>query len=198
MNSRTSRPRSPTRATTDTAASVPRATIDSSVDLPTPEPAMMLIRWPRPQGTSASARRTPRPAWRSIASGSAPRGRRSPPAPGAGPRARDHAVELSGRAVEHPALGGRPVPAAARRCCGRGRRCAGRGVPQRQAELTPCGVLATTSAGTTPASRSPRRDRRRPRPRRGRHRCGPLSSTGGPGAAGGRPSTPRRRGCVQY
>src|SRR5207253_3043543 len=38
-NSRTSRPRSPTRARTETWASVPRAIIDSSDDFPTPEPA---------------------------------------------------------------------------------------------------------------------------------------------------------------
>ncbi len=61
MNSRTSRPRSPTRAITLTSASVERAIIPSSDDLPTPDPAKMPRRWPRPQGTSASSERTPRP-----------------------------------------------------------------------------------------------------------------------------------------
>ena len=77
MNSRTSRPRSPTRAMTETSASVPRAIIDSRLDLPTPEPAMMPILWPRPQGTSESRARTPSPSWRVMvgrdrASGASP------------------------------------------------------------------------------------------------------------------------------
>src|SRR5436305_2069146 len=38
MNSRTSRPRSPTRARTTTSHVVPSVSIDSRVDLPTPEP----------------------------------------------------------------------------------------------------------------------------------------------------------------
>ena len=59
MNSRTSRPRSPTRQMTLTSADVERAIIPSSEDLPTPEPAKMPRRWPRPQGTSESSARTP-------------------------------------------------------------------------------------------------------------------------------------------
>ena len=59
MNSRTSRPRSPTRQITLTSADVERAIMPSSEDLPTPEPAKMPRRWPRPQGTSASSARTP-------------------------------------------------------------------------------------------------------------------------------------------
>src|SRR4051812_31868842 len=59
MNSRTSRPRSPTRQMTLTSADVERAIMPSSDDLPTPEPAKMPSRWPRPQGTSASSARTP-------------------------------------------------------------------------------------------------------------------------------------------
>ena len=58
-NSRTSRPRSPTSATTRTGAAVPRTAIPSSVDLPTPEPAMIPTRWPAPSGTKASRARTP-------------------------------------------------------------------------------------------------------------------------------------------
>ena len=61
MNSRTSRPRSPTSAITFTSALVDRAIIPISEDLPTPEPAKMPRRWPRPHGTSVSSARTPRP-----------------------------------------------------------------------------------------------------------------------------------------
>ena len=50
MNSRTSRPRSPTRPITLTSAAVSRAIMPSSVLLPTPEPAKMPSRWPRPHG----------------------------------------------------------------------------------------------------------------------------------------------------
>src|SRR3954447_22216345 len=59
MNSRTSRPRSPTRQMTLTSALVDRAIMPSNEDLPTPEPAKMPRRWPRPHGTSASSARTP-------------------------------------------------------------------------------------------------------------------------------------------
>ena len=59
MNSRTSRPRSPTRQITLTSADVERAIMPSSDDLPTPEPAKMPRRWPRPHGSSASSARTP-------------------------------------------------------------------------------------------------------------------------------------------
>src|SRR6185437_6864581 len=59
MNSSSSRPRSPTRQITFTAAVVARAIEPSRVDLPTPEPAKMPSRWPRPQGTSVSSARTP-------------------------------------------------------------------------------------------------------------------------------------------
>src|SRR4051812_36517505 len=59
INSRTSRPRSPTRQMTLISAEVERAIMPSSDDLPTPEPAKMPRRWPRPQGTSASSARTP-------------------------------------------------------------------------------------------------------------------------------------------
>src|ERR1700733_10526617 len=60
-NSRTSRPRSPTRAMTLTSAVVDRAIMPSSEDLPTPEPAKMPRRWPLPHGTRGSRARTPRP-----------------------------------------------------------------------------------------------------------------------------------------
>ena len=41
------------------SAEVERAIMPSSDDLPTPEPAKMPRRWPRPHGTSASSARTP-------------------------------------------------------------------------------------------------------------------------------------------
>ena len=59
MKSRTSRPRSPTREMTLISASVFRAIIESSVDFPTPLPAMMPIRWPEPRVISPSMARTP-------------------------------------------------------------------------------------------------------------------------------------------
>ncbi len=61
MNSRTSRPRSPTRPITFTCAVVDLAIIPSREDLPTPDPAKIPSRWPRPQGTRVSRARTPRP-----------------------------------------------------------------------------------------------------------------------------------------
>ena len=104
MNSRTSRPRSPTRAITLTSALVPRAIMPSSVLLPTPEPAKMPRRWPRPHGMRASIARTPsgqrladrRPA-RARRAGAASIGRRA--STGRGGQAVDRAAE----AVEHPA-----------------------------------------------------------------------------------------------
>ena len=48
MNSLTSRPRSPISPTTATSAEVLRAIMDKRVDLPTPEPAKIPIRWPLP------------------------------------------------------------------------------------------------------------------------------------------------------
>ena len=64
MNSRTSRPRSPTRATTTTSASEPRVTMPMRVDFPTPDPAKSPILWPRPKGIRESMARTPvRKGW---------------------------------------------------------------------------------------------------------------------------------------
>ncbi len=59
MNSRTSRPRSPTSASTTTSAAVPRAIIPSSVDLPTPLPPKMPRRCPRPVVQKVSMTLTP-------------------------------------------------------------------------------------------------------------------------------------------
>ena len=59
IKSRTSRPRSPTRAMTLTSASALRAIIPMAVDLPTPEPAKMPMRWPRPMVSMPSIARMP-------------------------------------------------------------------------------------------------------------------------------------------
>ena len=59
MNSRTSRPRSPTRAMTLMSAFTFLAIMPSSVDLPTPEPAKMPIRWPLPMVSRPSMAFTP-------------------------------------------------------------------------------------------------------------------------------------------
>ncbi len=53
-NSRTSRPRSPISAMTLTSASAWLAIMPSRVDLPTPLPAKIPRRWPRPHGIKVS------------------------------------------------------------------------------------------------------------------------------------------------
>ena len=58
-NSRSSRPRSPTIAITTTSAVTPRASADSSVDFPTPDPANSPIRCPRTIGSSVSKTASP-------------------------------------------------------------------------------------------------------------------------------------------
>ena len=59
MNSFTSRPRSPTRPTTTTSASVKRVIMPKSVLLPTPDPANRPIRCPLPTVSSALIALTP-------------------------------------------------------------------------------------------------------------------------------------------
>ena len=59
MKSCTSRPRSPSSAMTLTSACAWRAIMPSSVLLPTPEPAKMPMRWPRPTVSTPSSARTP-------------------------------------------------------------------------------------------------------------------------------------------
>ena len=59
VKSRSSRPRSPTRAITTTSAATPRANLARSEDFPTPEPAKSPIRWPRTSGSSVSKTATP-------------------------------------------------------------------------------------------------------------------------------------------
>ena len=95
---RTSRPRSPTSASTTTSAAVPRAIMPSSVLLPTPLPPNRPMRWPRPQVSSASMARTPVPSGAPIGS---------------------RASGLSAARPQRRALG--------RRAAARGRRAAGRG-----------------------------------------------------------------------
>ena len=60
INSRTSRPRSPTRQITLTSAVVLRAIMPRTVLLPTPDPAKMPMRWPLPIVSSPSMARMPR------------------------------------------------------------------------------------------------------------------------------------------
>ena len=75
-NSRTSRPRSPTSTTTTVSKASAPASIASSVDLPTPEPAKMPSRWPKQIGVKMSMTLTPvenaEPTrWRASAEGCA-------------------------------------------------------------------------------------------------------------------------------
>ena len=90
-NSRTSRPRSPTRASTATSQAVWRASMASRVDLPMPEPANRPSRWPWRQVAKQFSARTPRSSRgpsraRCVASGGAARTRRSGGPAGSGPR----------------------------------------------------------------------------------------------------------------
>ena len=101
-NSRTSRPRSPTREMTETSASVPWAIIDSSEDLPTPEPANRPMRWPRPTVTRVSSTRTP--SSRGVST------RRRSRAEGAWPETGTRAVARTGPL---PSMG-RPTPSSTR------------------------------------------------------------------------------------
>ena len=59
MNSRTSRPRSPMSASTDTSASVLRMMEASRVDLPPPAAAKMPMRCPSPHVSIPSIARMP-------------------------------------------------------------------------------------------------------------------------------------------
>ena len=90
-NSRTSRPRSPTSASTTVSKAAAWAIIDRMVDLPTPEPAKMPTRWPWQSGVNRSTTRTPvfsglrtrarvmaAGGWRSMAIGFSPRESRPP------------------------------------------------------------------------------------------------------------------------
>ena len=58
-NSITSRPRSPTSATTTVSKPGERDSMESRVDLPTPEPAKIPTRWPRQMGMKMSIAFTP-------------------------------------------------------------------------------------------------------------------------------------------
>ena len=60
MNSRTSRPRSPMSASTQTSAVQPLRILDNRVDLPPPAAAKMPMRCPSPQVSTPSMTRRPR------------------------------------------------------------------------------------------------------------------------------------------
>ncbi len=84
-NSRTSRPRSPTRARTTTSQAACWASIANKVDFPTPEPANKPRRWPVRHVAKRSNARTPRLsrgpslARRAAGGGSARTDRANPP-----------------------------------------------------------------------------------------------------------------------
>ena len=161
MNSRTSRPRSPTRASTATSQAVCRASMASSVDLPTPEPANRPRRWPSPAGGEALSARTPRSSRRPsrarrVASGGAARS-----ASGSGPAAAAACRPAAGRAGRSPGRASRRTPASepfrqwparrrrrAPRCPGRGRRAGAKGMACALPSRNP-----TISAGTPRPSR---------------------------------------------
>ena len=156
-NSRSSRPRSPTRPMTTTSALAPRAIIESRVDLPTPEPANRPTRCPSPSGVKASMARTP------VTKGSTMRRRRN----GWGGRPAD----AEGRAIStgpSPSMG-RPSASRTRpSSCGpttgtRGRSHATTSAPACNPAISPSGIRSTrwprnptTSANS---SRSPRAER---------------------------------------
>ena len=186
MNSRTSRPRSPTRQITLISAEVDRAIMPSSDDLPTPEPAKMPRRWPRPQGTSASRARTPRDTRSSIRGRDKRIGRRGL---GRAPlRLRDRAepVQRTAQTIERTPRQAhwthRPSTAARRRSPARPGRCRSR----RRAPSAACGrrgsrrpPRAPTGGRGRPRSCTPRRrtprgrwPRRSDRSGRRRGRCG--------------------------
>ena len=149
MNWRTSRPRSPTRAMTVTAASLLRVIIDSSDDLPTPEPAKTPMRWPRPTGVNASRTRTPsgsRVVMRPRASGD-----------GASTSTSPHAVTGgAGRPSSGAPVGSTTRPSRARPSGTRARVPAARAVtptaspavPRSGVQLSRVPEAATTSAST--------------------------------------------------
>ena len=125
----------------------------SSEDLPTPEPAKMPRRWPRPQGTSASSARTPsdtRSSMRGRASGSggaASAGRHARAGSGPGRRSGGRGRRARGRAARR-----RRRPAAAGRWRSRAR-------PGRCPSASPSAISSvrparkpTTSAGTLGAA----------------------------------------------
>ena len=154
------------QASTRTSASVPRVIIDSRLDLPTPEPAKMPMRWPRPQGTSVSRARTPRVSgWSTRVRDSA-----------CGARWPGRRRTTRGRA------------AGRRRSAGRGRRAPGRAAPRRPAP-------AAAAGGAHRARRRGRREcraacrsaRRADGDHLGQHRpVARSTSTRSPTAAGGR------------
>ena len=150
MNSRSSRPRSPTRASTTTSQSASAASIASRVDLPTPEAAKRPSRWPRRQVAKASSTRTPRSSRgpsraRCPAGGGAARSGRGN---GARPQ-RAEPIQRPAQRVQHPAEPdsldrqgrgrGKPgrwyrrrsLPAGRRRARWQGRRAAPRPPPHR-------------------------------------------------------------------
>ena len=172
----------------------------SSEDLPTPEPAKMPRRWPRPQGTRASSARTP------SVTRSWMRGRTS----GSGGEASAARVRTrpSGLIGPRPSIG-RPSPSSARpeqrvgdldaeraaRWPPRAR--PGRCPSRRRAPSAACGRRGSRRPRRAPrAGRGPSRScrPRRPRPRgRSPRRSGRSGRARARGGGAGRPRAARRR-----
>ena len=155
MNSRTSRPRSPTSASTEISASVPRAIIDSSVDFPDAGPgedAHALAAAARHQGVDhADAEGHLR-----VDQGAAQRVRRCPSGRHPGLAARLGPPSMgSAQGVERPAPQGvadgyREAPG---RRCTRRRRGPRRSSPSGM-HTRPSSAMATTSATSSPFGRA--------------------------------------------
>ena len=147
-NSRTSRPRSPTSAMTAVSKPGERASMASSVDLPTPEPAKMPMRCPAQSGVKKSMTLTPvfdgradalRGAWRLGGSRRCGRGR-SPWSSGPG-SSMGCAERVDDAALPGVMRADGDEAARARRWC--------RGPPSTRASkgltVTPCSSMRTTS-----------------------------------------------------
>ena len=194
MNSATSRPRSPISATTETSAAVPRAIIDISDDLPTPEPAKIPSRWPFPHGMRPSSTRTPS----GSCAATMPRRSGCGGVPGdrhVGPRDRRAPRPWADRSRRAPGPRAR-VP----RATGNGPPMASTRVPARRPAVSPSARhttrssrRATTSAGDPLAHRAA--GAARPRWRRGsrppRSTCPPSVSPGRSAGDATRPAPAR-------
>jgi len=114
-NSRTSRPRSPTKASTATSQAVCRASMASKVDFPIPDPANKPRRWPSRQVANVLRTRTPRSSRgpsraRWVASGGDARTSRGRVLRGKAPRWSSGRPVGSMTRPSHPSHGARRAP----------------------------------------------------------------------------------------
>ncbi len=184
MNSRTSRPRSPISPTTTASQSASRASIESSTDLPTPEPAKTPRRWPRAAGGERVHRAHAEVQPIADPAAGVRRGRgRAQRVGGGALRQRSLAVDRLAKGVDHPAAPrhGRPHRRALRGDADLGawrdpldgaeRHQAARGHrgsrPPRPAEAARPGARSPPARRSTVASnrRAPRSEARSRRPR---------------------------------